>query len=359
VIRSGLALEGVALRLGAFRLASIDLAVEPGEVLVLLGPNGAGKSVTLEAIAGFHRLAAGRILLGARDITDIPPERRRISLLFQNFALFPHLSAAGNVALALRAAGLAPAPARIAELLARFGVAPLAARQPELLSPGEKQRVALARALAGKPELFLFDEPFSALDAPTRASLRDSLKEFLRQAGAPSVFVTHDPVEALALADRLALLRDGAVIQSGAAADVYRAPADRLAARLLGVENILPARLVDCAGPGWRIRVGEAVLELAGSNVPHTLPSELFFCLRAEEVVLAAAAGERQSAFPSNHLAARITAIRHAGALLKISLDCGFPLIAALTEREARALNLASGVQVLVEIDPMAIRLVG
>jgi ABC-type Fe3+/spermidine/putrescine transport system ATPase subunit len=359
VSASGLALEQVALHLGAFRIASVDLAVEPGEVLVLLGPNGAGKSVTLEAIAGFHRLDAGRILLGARDITDMPPERRRISLLFQNFALFPHLSAAGNVALALRAAGLAPALPRITELLARFGVAPLADRLPELLSPGEKQRVALARALAGQPELFLFDEPFSALDAPTRAALRDGLKEFLRQAGAPSVFVTHDPVEALALADRLALLRDGAVIQSGAAADVYRAPADRLAARLLGVENILPVRLVERAGLGWRIAVGEAVLELPGSNAPHALPPELFLCLRAEDVALAAASGDRQGACPSNRLAARVTAIRHAGALLKVSLDCGFPLVAALTQRDARALDLASGIPLIADIDPLAIRLVG
>jgi ABC-type Fe3+/spermidine/putrescine transport system ATPase subunit len=359
VSRSGLALEQVTLRLGAFALAPIDLAVEPGEVLVLLGPNGAGKSVTLEAIAGFHRLDAGRILLGARDITDVPPERRRISLLFQNFALFPHLSAAGNVALALRAAGLAPRAPRIAELLARFGVATLADRLPELLSPGEKQRVALARALAGQPELFLFDEPFSALDAPTRASLRDGLKEFLRQAGAPSVFVTHDPVEALALADRLALLRDGAVIQNGAAAAVYRAPADRLAARLLGVENILPVRLVDRAGPGWRVALGETLLELAGENAPRTPPAEVFLCLRAEDVVLAAEPGERRNASPSNRFVAQVTAIRHAGALLKVSLDCGFPLIAAVTQREARALDLASGIRVTAAIDPMAIRLVG
>ncbi|HZB91843.1 MAG TPA: ABC transporter ATP-binding protein [Stellaceae bacterium] len=350
--RPGLVLERLSLRLGAFRLRALELAVESSEILVLLGPNGAGKSVTLETIAGFHPLEAGRIRLGGRDITDLPPERRHVGLLFQNFALFPHLTAAGNVALALRAArGAVPAP-RITDLLGRFGIDHLAGRFPDSLSPGEKQRVALARALAGRPELFLFDEPFSALDAPTRSVLREALKTFLREAGVPALFVTHDLVEALALADRLALLRDGAIVQSGNAGAVYRAPADRFAAGLLGVENILDARLVGQEGARWRVAIGACVLDVAADTAPP--PSVGALCLRAEDVALVPDDGN----VASNRLAARITAIVDAGALMKISLDCGFPLIAVVTRREAEKRRLAPGLQLVAAIEPRALRLV-
>lgn len=344
-----LRLERLSLRLGAFRLSAVDLALGPGEILVVLGPNGAGKSVTLEAIAGFHRIESGRILLGGRDITDLPPERRRVSLLFQNFALFPHLTVAGNVALALRAAGAGAS--RGADLLARFGVAGLAARLPETLSPGEKQRVALARALAGNPELFLFDEPFSALDGPTRAALRDGLTEFLRGAGVPAIFVTHDHVEALALADTLVLMRAGEIVQQGAAAAVYRRPATAFAAGFLGVENILEGRLIGRDGEFWRVAVGDTVL-LAAGDPPLDARSTLSLGIRAEDVALSAAAPGA-----ANRLAATVVAITAAGALTRLVLDCGFRLIAAVPRQQAT--DLAVGAAVAVEIDAAAIRLFG
>jgi ABC-type Fe3+/spermidine/putrescine transport system ATPase subunit len=348
-----LRLERLSLRLGAFRLSALDLDLPPGEILVILGPNGAGKSVTLEAIAGFHRVEAGRILIGARDVTDLPPERRRVSLLFQNFALFPHLTVAGNVALALRAAGEAPHPRRSEALLARFGVANLADRLPEMLSPGEKQRAALARALAGRPELFLFDEPFSALDGPTRATLRDGLIDFLRNAGVATIFVTHDHVEALALADTLVLMRDGEIVQRGAAAAVYRAPATAFAAEFLGVENILAARLLGRAGAACLVAVGETVLRADADETPRHAAASV--AIRAEDVAVSKASPS--AAGPGNTLAATVVAITNAGALTKLALDCGFRLIAAISKRQARELELAPGAAVTVEIEPASIRL--
>jgi ABC-type Fe3+/spermidine/putrescine transport system ATPase subunit len=350
-----LRLERLALRLGDFRLGPLDLAVTPGEILVLLGPNGAGKSVTLEAIAGFHRIDSGRILLGARDISDEPPERRRISLMFQNFALFPHLTAAGNVALALRAASL-PADLRSTlRLLERFGVAAIADRLPELLSPGEKQRVALARALARKPALFLFDEPFSALDGPTRSQLRETLKAFLRQSGAPTVFVTHDHAEALALGDALALLRHGAIEQSGAADQVYRAPATVFAASFLGVENILAARVLDRDQACWNLAIGDTVLR-AAIDPARRPDTEVSIAIRAEDVVLSP---ERPAAAAANRLTAAVVALGNGGALVKATLDAGFRLVAALAKREAQRLALAPGQRVTVEIEPASIHLLG
>jgi ABC-type Fe3+/spermidine/putrescine transport system ATPase subunit len=168
-MKAGLAVEALTLSLGAFRLNGLDFALSRSEILVILGPNGSGKSVTLETIAGFHRPDKGRVLIGGRDVTALPPEGRNIGFVVQNFGLFPHLNVERNVAIAQRGArALAardpdlPPYGNTAALLAYFGIKQLARRMPQDLSPGEKQRVALARALAGAPDLFLFDEPFSA-----------------------------------------------------------------------------------------------------------------------------------------------------------------------------------------------------
>jgi len=175
---AGMAIEAACLTLGQFSLRNIDLTLDAGEILVLLRPNGADKSVCFEMIAGFHRPQAGRIMIHGCDVTDLPPEQRRVWLVFQNFGLFPHLTVAGNVAFGLRTRRLGRARANrtIADLLRQFGILHLSGRFPQDLSPGEKQRVALARTLAARPDLFLFDEPFSALDARTRDLLRDELK---------------------------------------------------------------------------------------------------------------------------------------------------------------------------------------
>ncbi len=269
-MNGGVAVEALALTLGAFRLNKIDFAVSRGEILVILGPNGAGKSVTLETIAGFHRPDSGRVLIHERDVTALPPERRNVGFVVQNFGLFPHLSVAQNVAIARRAnrtvsaRGAAfPPHGDPAALLSYFGIAHLAERAPGDLSPGEKQRVALARALAGAPDLFLFDEPFSALDAETRDQLREELKSFLRALAIPAIFVTHDRSDAMTLADKIVVLRDGAMMQRGPAAEIFQKPANSFVARFVGVENVLHGCVTEISDGAVTLGVGERTLRAA------------------------------------------------------------------------------------------------
>ncbi len=345
---AGLDANDVTLQLGSFALRGASLTVEPGEALVLLGPNGAGKSVCLEAIAGFHKLASGSIHIAGRDVTALPPEQRRIGFVVQNFALFPHLSVEENVRLGARGRGN---HVDIAGLLKRLGVTHLAAAQPTYLSPGEKQRVALARALASRPDLFLFDEPFAALDTATTLTLRDELARFLRETGLPAVFVTHDHVEARTLADRVAIIEAGTIRQCGCASEVYDHPASLAIARFLGIENLLEGRIAAVEGERVRVSVGESFIEAARSDALMAPAQSVTLCLRAENVHLLPQNSSRRRGV----IAARVVAVRPFGPLWTVQLDAGFPLIAYALPQTARACGLVPGASVNAEIEPTAI----
>lgn len=365
---AGAAVEDVCLELGTFALRNVELTVAPGEILVILGPNGAGKSITLETIAGFHRPRSGRIIIGGRDVTGLPPERRGVGLVFQNYGLFPHLTVAANVAFGLRgrstSAGL-PGGTDVAGLLARFGIKHLADRRPEDLSPGEKQRTALARALALQPGLFMFDEPFAALDARTRDSLREELGVFLHEAGIPAIFVTHDQTDASVLADRVAIMDHGVIVQAGKVADVFRAPANSFVADFVGIENRLPGRVVGRVGKFWHIAVGESLLTVQGGSEADARgngqASEVFLCIRGEDVILSAGGAANGHAklngAPVNRLSVRVVRVIGLGALCKVVLDGGFPLTACVTRRGARQLGLEPGGDAVVEIEPDSIHM--
>ncbi|MEL6913253.1 MAG: ABC transporter ATP-binding protein [Pseudomonadota bacterium] len=230
----------------------VSLTVAAGEVTCLLGNSGCGKSTTLRAVAGVEKVASGAVLMDGRDITHMPPEARGIGLMFQDFALFPHLRVAENVAYGLkdRRAGRA----RVAALLARVGLAHYARAYPHELSGGEQQRVALARALAPEPRVMLMDEPFSGLDERLRDAVRDETLQVLREAGTAVLLVTHDPQEAMRMADQIALMRAGRIVQSGAPYTVYNEPVDLAAAQFFSDINVIEGEvqnaLVDTAfGP--------------------------------------------------------------------------------------------------------------
>jgi ABC-type Fe3+/spermidine/putrescine transport system ATPase subunit len=354
-----LVVENLSLQLGDFALGHLDLRVEEGEILVLLGPNGAGKSVTLETIAGFHRPATGRIAIGGREVTLLPPEKRNIGLLFQDFGLFPHLSVAENVAVGLcrkrRSTGARQA---VAELLSRFGIAGLAGRDPRSLSAGERQRVALARAFAAAPRLFLFDEPFSSLDGQTRSRLRGEIREFLRGCRVPAIFVTHDLADVPGFADRIAVMRAGAVIQSGDAAGVLRRPANRFVAELLGFDNIIPGQVLGRSCQTITVAVADQRLELPAPPFGDS-KEEVWLCLRAEDVEFDPQ-GSGLGGRPGQHwrLAARVRAIEDQGAVTKVTLDCGFPLHALAMSRRVRELGLAAGTEVEAVVLPDALHLI-
>jgi iron(III) transport system ATP-binding protein len=239
-------LEGVTKRFGA--VAAVDdtsLCVDRGEVVALLGPSGCGKTTLLRLIAGFERPDGGTVTVAGRTAagpgTWIAPEARRVGMVFQDYALFPHLSVAANVGFGLARRERAT---RVSELLAIVGLEGLERRYPHELSGGQQQRVALARALAPAPELVLLDEPWSNVDPFLRDTLRAEVAEIIRPLGVTVLLVTHDREEAFSLADRIALMRDGRIVQEGTAEELYFRPASRWAAEFVGAANVLSGRVV-------------------------------------------------------------------------------------------------------------------
>ena len=276
---SGLELAGVCADYRGTRvLHELDLAVARGELLVVLGPSGAGKSTLLRVIAGLHPAAAGRVRIAGRDVTMLRPGRRNVSMVFQSYALFPHLTALDNITFGLEVRDVRRAEARerAAAAAAAVGCAHLLGRRPGRLSGGEQQRVALARALVREPDLFLFDEPMSNLDLELRTDTRGELKALHARLGVTTVHVTHDQTEAMVLADRIAVLRDGRLEQVGTPDEIWRAPATLFVARFVGspAMTVLPAGvLVPDGAPaalpdGCRIGFRPAAVRIGGDGTP-------------------------------------------------------------------------------------------
>jgi len=246
---TALELDGVSKRFGEEQaLESVSLAVEEGEFFTLVGPSGCGKTTTLRIIAGLTEQSSGTVRLGGESMAGVPPEERNVGIVFQNYALFPHMTVAENIAYGLRfhdPPGGGTVEERVTELLELVDLPDFGDRDPETLSGGQQQRVALARALAPGPDLLLLDEPMSALDARLRDRLRRTVKEIQTALGITTVYVTHDQAEALAVSDRIAVLNDGRVEQVGAPEAVYQAPANRFVASFVGDNNLFEVASVD------------------------------------------------------------------------------------------------------------------
>ena len=253
----GVHVDGSVVR-GEFRL-ELDLSVPPGQVVATLGPNGAGKSTLLRVLAGLLALDSGRLCLEEEVLDDaatgrfVPPEKRPVGLVFQDYRLFPHLSVRDNIAFGPRSRGIGKAAAQQAaeELMARLELSELADRRPSQISGGQAQRVSLARALAAQPRMLLLDEPLSALDARTRLEVRSGLRRHLADFPGPVLVVTHDPLEAMVLADRLVVIEHGHVVQDGTPAQVARHPTTDYVARLVGL-NLYAGSLLDAGPTGGR-----------------------------------------------------------------------------------------------------------
>jgi putative spermidine/putrescine transport system ATP-binding protein len=338
-------MNGVAVHLNDLRRAfgavhaldGLDLHIEPGELIALLGPSGCGKTTALRILAGLEDADSGRVLVGGRDITGLPANRRDMGMVFQAYSLFPHLTALENVQFGLklrrRAAG-----DRAATMLDLVGISEHAGRYPHQLSGGQQQRVALARALAIEPQVLLLDEPLSALDAKVRVQLRDEIRRIQTEVGTTTLFVTHDQEEALAIADRVGVMRSGRLEQLAAPAEVYLRPASAFVADFVGLSNRLPGH-VD----------GDTVTVL-GTRLPlvkrPTSGPEVTALVRPESV----------GVVPDPDGEARVLSTAFLGPTSRVTVEVGDSVVVAQVSGESLA-GLTAGTPVRIDLRPVPVAL--
>ncbi|MDD8027642.1 MAG: ATP-binding cassette domain-containing protein [Acidobacteriota bacterium] len=348
-----IAVRRLSLTLGEFVLRDIDLDVAEGEYFVLLGPTGAGKTVLLECLVGLHRPAAGTIRLDGADVTSAPPERRGIAYVPQDYCLFPNLTARDNIAygLAGRNRPRAEIEARTGELADWLGVRPLLERRPLTLSGGEKQRIALARALAVRPRLLLLDEPLAAVDPSTRDEVCGELKKIQREGRTTVIHVCHNFEEALTVADRIGILRDGRLVQIGSPRDIFRRPRSAFVARFTGAANLLPGEWADGSA-----RAGGFRFPAGGRK-----PGRGWIVFRPEDVEVRR--GREGAEAPDDGEAEKakrtgvVTAVSDRGPYLRIEIRTAEGLfVAAVSPRDERIGGLTEGenVEILLPFDRAA-----
>ncbi|MEW9838132.1 ABC transporter ATP-binding protein [Mesorhizobium marinum] len=331
-------IEGVTKNFG--RLTAVDdvsLSIRENEFFALLGPSGCGKTTLLRMLAGFEMPSGGKILLDGADVSRVPPNRRPVNLMFQSYALFPHMSVRANIAygLEMERRPAAEIRSRVDEMLATTQLAALADRKPDQLSGGQKQRVALARALVKRPRVLLLDEPLGALDKKLRGEMQIELKRLQDEVGITFIVVTHDQEEALVMADRMAVLRDGRLLQCDTPHEVYERPADAFVAGFIGVMNF-------CAGSA----VAEGVRASDGSLVAGTLPQGIaagapaLAAVRPERIVLFPAAGA------ANRTSGTVEALAYHGLDLQVHVRTPLadkPFLVRMTADAADSRSIRTG----------------
>lgn len=345
-------LEGVSKRYGDKEvLHAVDLDVRRGEFLTLLGPSGCGKTTTLKMIAGFETPSSGRILLDGADVSEVPPYKRHLNTVFQQYALFPHMNVFDNVAFGPRTAGLdrATVNERVKAALAKVHVSEHAYKKPTLLSGGQQQRVALARALVNNPSALLLDEPLSALDVKLRLNMQLELKRIQTEVKTTFIFVTHDQDEALTMSSRIAVMNEGRIEMLGVPEEIYTRPSTQFVAGFVGSANLLPARVT---GHGN----GEVALELEGGGggvaaAPYGLPigARVLLMVRPEQISLGKA-DDRSRAGGS--FSARLSTVDFQGAIFRYALqrDDGREVVVTLLPQYQLA-GAAPGDQLTIQWD--------
>ena len=352
---------------GGPEIVAEDLCIGGG-ITVLFGASGSGKTTILRCLAGLEIPDAGEIKFGDEiwfqksgkrkaESGNIfaPPQLRHIGFVPQDYALFPHLTVARNVGYGLKDLPAAERALRVAETLQWLGLNGLENRLPRELSGGQQQRVALARAVVRRPKLLLLDEPLAALDTPTRLRLRGELRQLLRKLGIPTILVTHDRFEALALGDDVVVLHDGRNVQHGVAHEVFSRPVNLAVAEITAVETVQPGRIVETRDGLATVAVGEARLIALAGGLPADA-REVYLCIRAEDVILMRADTVLSS--PRNRLAATVLTLSREGPLVRVNLDCGFPLTALLTQPACEELALQEGEQLVALVKAPQVHLI-
>jgi ABC-type sugar transport system ATPase subunit len=335
------ALHGIRVARGGRTVLEIpELAVDAGQVLAVIGPNGAGKSTLLRVMGLLEPATAGSVRFQGERVSPAKglAVRRRMASVFQE-PLLADTTVRENVTLGLRFRGVDGAP-RVDAWLARLGIGHLASRQARTLSGGEAQRTALARALVLEPELLLLDEPFSALDQPTREALLDDFARILRQERTTTVLVTHDRAEAMTLGDRVGVLMGGRLVQLDDAAQVFRAPASEDVARFVGVETILDGRVVEWTRDLALVDVGGQMVEVAQRAEPG---ERVRLCVRPEDVTIFPGVPKPGGTREFNRLGGTVQRLVPSGPHVRVVIDCGFPLVALVTQRSLEELGFVAG----------------
>ncbi|MDD3857956.1 MAG: ATP-binding cassette domain-containing protein [Methanoculleus sp.] len=331
-----LGIAGLSKRLGDFTLTDVNLTVADAEYFIILGPTGAGKTILLETIAGIYAPDAGTITLDGLDVTATDPKDREVGMVYQDYMLFPHLTVAENIGFGLLQRKAEPARIResVQEIAGLLGIGHLLERTPGTLSGGEQQRAAIARALVLRPRVLFLDEPLSALDAVTRDRLREELKAVHRATGTTVVHITHHFEDVFALADRVAVMQDGRIVQTGTPDEIFRRPATEFVAAFTGMENVY------CGVS--RVRNGEAAIDLGEIVVRTVTAIEGDVCvgIRPEEVILSRQPFESSAA---NTFRGTVTAIRQNGIFSRVFVDTGLPFVAVLTPQSVARLGLVEG----------------
>jgi putative spermidine/putrescine transport system ATP-binding protein len=339
-------MEGLSRRYGTVvALDGLDLTVHPGELVALLGPSGCGKTTTLRLLAGLEDADGGHITVGGKDITHLPASKRDMGMVFQAYSLFPHMTVRQNVAFGLRLRRVAAAQRdkHAMEMLDLVGLSTQADRYPHQISGGQQQRVALARALAIEPQVLLLDEPLSALDAKVRAQLRDQIRRIQLEVGITTLFVTHDQEEALAIADRVGVMREGRIEQLAPPTDVYSRPATSFVAEFVGLSNRLAGEV-----RSGEVTVRGCTLPLVERDVPDGPAVAL---VRPEAVTLAS-----HTSPESGPLVGMVIAVTFLGATSRVTVDLGdTTILAQLPTSDATALPAGSRVALTIRPDPVLV----
>ncbi len=341
--------QNLQVDLAEFHLRDIALDVAPGEYFVILGPTGAGKTVLLETVAGLYRTEKGRIFIDGEDVTAMPPERRGVGFVYQDYALFPHLDVAGNIAFGPKLQRLERSviAKRVVEISELLNIDHLLHRRPDTLSGGEQQRVALARALVIEPRLLLLDEPLSALDPETRESLQRELARLHSELSTTTVHVTHDFEEAVALGDRIAVVYDGHIVQIGPPEEIFRRPASEFVARFVGVRNVFHGEMLPSTN-GHQV-LGVDGLEIA---VLTELSGRVHASLRPEDIVLSKAP-LRSSA--RNVFQGRIVNIADRGTIIYVTVNVPPDFTCVITRTSLEEMALAEGSEVYIAFKASAV----
>jgi iron(III) transport system ATP-binding protein len=317
-----IAIDKLTKRFGPLAAVNnVSLCIEQGEMFTLLGPSGCGKTTLLRLLAGFYTPEAGEIRFGDRVVNDVPPHERGIGMVFQNYALWPHMTVTENVAygLKLRKVSSSARTARVLGVLEKVGLTGLGDRYPGQLSGGQQQRVALARALVLNPQMLLLDEPLSNLDAKIRVQVRAEIRKLQKDLGITAVYVTHDQEEALAMSDRIALLSLGKVCQVGSPKALYERPTTRFVADFIGINNLIDGTVRSVEGPQESVRVDTGLGQiLAIRDASLRAGERCVICIRPENIALNShIAGER------NNFAGKIAFIAYLGNTLRYDVDLG------------------------------------